>query len=106
MYAMIRHYRMGAGSIEELMRTVDTTIADRAEAELGIVGYQAIALDDGSIMTITLFSTEEQLRRAEPMADQIRQRLAEFEVEVVNARTGSVMVGRGTDQLATAIHAP
>jgi hypothetical protein len=103
-HAMIRRYRMGAGSVEDLMRTVDTTIADRAQSELGITGYHAIALDDGTIMTVTLFRTEEHLRAAEPMAERIRLSLAEFEVEAVGAHRGHVMVGRGSAELTEPIH--
>lgn len=106
MHAMLRRYRMGRGSLDDLMRTVDTAIADRAQAELGIVGYQAIALDDGTIMTVTLFRTQEQQRAAEPMAEAIRQRLAEFAVEAVDAGGGRVVVARGTPELAEPIHVP
>jgi hypothetical protein len=105
MYAMIRRYRVGAGSIEEVMRTVDVRVADRAQAELGIIGYQAIALDSETIMTITLFASEEQLHRSAAMAEQIRQGLAEFQVESIEAASGQVMVARGSPQLAEPIHA-
>lgn len=104
MHAMIRRYRMGAGSVEDLMRTVDTTIADGAQAELGIAGYHAIALDDGTIMTVTLFRTAEQLRAAEPMAEGIRRRLEAFQVEAIGADRGRVMVGRGSPELTEPIH--
>lgn len=104
MYAMIRHYRIGAGTVDDLMRKVDTQIADRAQPELGIAGYQAIALDDDTIMTITLFPSEELLRRAAPAAEQIRHALAEFQVEAIGAHSGRVMVGRGSRRLAEPIH--
>ncbi|MDA2812555.1 hypothetical protein O4J56_18065 [Nocardiopsis sp. RSe5-2] len=100
MHAMIRRYRMGAGTIEELMRTVDRRFADRAQAALGILGYQAIALDERTVMTITLFATEEHLRAAEPAAERIREGLADFRVEALDADSGPVMVARGSAELA------
>jgi hypothetical protein len=105
MHAMIRRYRQGAGSVADLMHKVDSTVADRAQEELGIAGYNAIALDDGTIMTVTLFRTEEHLRAAEPMAERIRLNLAEFQVEAVGALSGPVMVARGSQELTEPIHA-
>ena len=104
MHALIRRYRQGTGSVEDLMRRVDTTTADRAQEELGIAGYNAIALDDGTIMTITLFRTEEHLRAAEPMAERIRLSLSEFQVEAVGALSGPVMVARGSQELTEPVH--
>ncbi|MFE3456388.1 hypothetical protein ACFXKD_02510 [Nocardiopsis aegyptia] len=105
MYAMVRKYEMGTGSVEELMRVVDTRFADRAQADLGILGYQAIALDDGTIMTVTLFDTEERLRQAEPMAERVREGLSEFRVTAVEAASGQVMVARGSQRLVDPVHA-
>lgn len=105
MYAMVRRYRVGVGPIEELMHKVDTQFADRTQAELGIIGYQAIALDDETIMTVTLFGTEERLRAAEPMAERVREGLAEFHVEALEAASGRVRVARGSAGLAEPIHA-
>jgi hypothetical protein len=47
MYAMIRRYRMAAGSIDDLMHKVDTQYADRVPEEVGAVLYTAIDTGDG-----------------------------------------------------------
>ncbi|WP_017537598.1 hypothetical protein [Nocardiopsis halophila] len=100
MHAMIRRYRMGAGTIEDLMRTVDRRFADNSQAELGILGYQAIALDEETVMTVTLFATERRLRASEPAAEGIREALSDFKVEALEAADGPVMIARGSQRLA------
>jgi hypothetical protein len=65
MYAMIRRYRMAAGSIDDLMHRVDTQYADRLQEQLGILHYQAIDTGNGTIVTVTVFEDEEGFRRSE-----------------------------------------
>jgi hypothetical protein len=48
MYAMIRRYRMAAGSMDDLMHKVDTQYADRVPEEVGAVLYTAIDTGDGT----------------------------------------------------------
>jgi hypothetical protein len=104
MYAMIRHYRMGTGSVADLMRKVDTEFVDRLQTALDILGYQAIDAGDRRVITVTLFDSEEQCRRAQESADGVRSSLAEFLVEQVAAYDGEVMVARGSKDLLTAVH--
>jgi hypothetical protein len=104
MYAMIRHYRMGTGSVADLMRKVDTQFVDRLQTALDILGYQAIDAGDRRLITVTLFDSEEQCRRAQEAADGVRSSLAEFLVEQVGAYHGEVMVARGSKHLLTAVH--
>jgi hypothetical protein len=104
MYAMVRRYRMGAGSIDDLMHKVDTQYADRLQGQLGILHYQAIATGDGTIMTLTTFEDEERCRRAETAAAGVREGLAEFRVEEIEALTGEVMVSRATERVLEPVH--
>jgi hypothetical protein len=104
MYAMIRRYRMGTGSIDELMHKVDTQFADQLQSQLGILGYQAIDAGDGEVITVTLFENEEQCLHAHDAAEGVRDRLVEFLVEQLDAYEGAVMVARGSAQLLAAIH--
>lgn len=67
MYAFIRRYRMGAGSVDDLMRKVNQQFAHQisaggevpsdvsARVPAGIISYQAIDTGDGTIVTVTLF---------------------------------------------------
>jgi hypothetical protein len=103
-YAMVRRYRMGAGSMDDLMHKVDTQYADRLQEQLGILHYQAIATGKGTIMTVTLFEDEERRRRSEAAATGVREGLAEFQVEEIEAFTGEVMVSRASEKALKAVH--
>ena len=82
MYASIRRYRMGAGSIGEAMHLADTELADRIAAEPGFVDYQAIDTGDGTITSVTIFEHEDQCLRSNDVAAAfVRAHLAGFEVE-------------------------
>ncbi|MEV1002709.1 hypothetical protein [Nonomuraea sp. NPDC050202] len=103
MHAFIRRYRMGAGTVDDLMRTVDRQFAAQLSGEGaaapvklpdGILGYYAISDDDGMIVTVTLFETQEQADRARAAAENIRLALADFKVEEVATITGAVKVSR------------
>ncbi len=104
MYAMIRRYEMGAGSIDDLMRKVDTRFADRLQQQLGILHYQAIATGGGTIVTVTVFEDEEAYRQSEPAAAGVREALAEFRVEEIEALAGEVMVSRASEKALRAVH--
>jgi hypothetical protein len=104
MYAMIRRYEMGAGSIDDLMRKVDTRFADRLQQQLGILHYQAIAPGGGTIVTVTVFEDEEGYRRSEPAAAGVREALAEFRVEEIEALAGPVMVSRADERVLEPVH--
>ena len=104
MYAMIRRYRMAAGSIDDLMHKVDTQYADRLQEQLGILHYQAIDTGDGTIVTVTVFEDEERFRRSEAAAARVREGLAEFRVEEIDALAGEVMVSRASEKPLRAVH--
>src|SRR5829696_7365337 len=104
MYAMIRRYRMGVGSIDDLMHKVDTQFADRVPEEVGAVLYMAIDTGDGTAMTVTLFEDEEAGRRSEAAVVRVRESLAEFRVEEIDALAGEVMVSRASEKALSAIH--
>src|SRR5215203_5812045 len=104
MYAMVRRYRMAAGSIDDLMHKVDTQFADRLQEQLGILHYQAIDTGDGTIMTVTVFEDEERCRWSETAAAGVREALSEFQVEEIDALTGEVMVSRATELVFEPVH--
>jgi len=104
MYAMIRRYRMAAGSIDDLMHKVDTQYADRLQEQLSILNYQAIDTGDGTIVTVTVFEDEERFRRSEAATARVREGLAEFRVEEIDALSGEVMVSRASEKVLNAVH--
>src|SRR5918911_3923093 len=104
MYAMIRRYKTGAGSMDDLMHRADTQFADRLRKQLGILHYQAIDTGGGTIMTVTVFEDEDGYRRSEPAAAGVREALAEFQVEEICALAGEVMVSRATEGVLEPVH--
>ena len=101
---MIRRYRMGAGSIDAMAQRVDREFASRVPEEVGAVLYTAIGTGDGTAMTVTLFEDEEAGRRSEAAAARVRESLAEFRVEEIDALAGEVMVSRASEKVLRAVH--
>ena len=104
MYAMVRRYRMAAGSMDDLMHKVDTQFVDRLQEQLGILHYQAIDTGGGTIMTVTVFEDEDQYRRSEPAAARVREALSEFRVEEIEVFRGEVMVSRASEEVIDPVH--
>ena len=59
MYASLRTYRIGSGSVDAVMRRVDRDFAEALSQEPGFVAYQAIDTGHDMVMTISLFHDRE-----------------------------------------------
>lgn len=114
MNAFIRKYRVATGAVDAVMQRVSQQFArqldpgqDRGPGSPvkvpdGIVSYHAIA-DGDTIVTVTLFDTEEHRRLGQRAAEGIRMSLAEFEVQEIDAFAGEVMVSRARNEVLTPI---
>ena len=103
MAVMIRCYSM-RGSMEELLARVqqqfarqltrDGQTADAAAPVVpsGILSYQAVQTGEQSLVTITVFETQQHLERAQAAARDIRESLAAFDVQEVETRSGVVRI--------------
>ena len=103
MAVMIRRYSM-QGSMEELLARVqqqfarqltrDGQAADAAAPVVpsGILSYQAVQTGDQSLLTITVFESQQHLRRAQAAARDIRESLAEFGVQEVETHSGVIRI--------------
>ena len=60
MYASLRTYRIGSGSVDAVMRRVDRDFAEALSQEPGFLAYHAIDTDNDMVMTISLFHDREQ----------------------------------------------
>jgi hypothetical protein len=110
---MIRRYSM-RGSMEELLARVerqftrqlteDGQVADAAVALVppGILGYQAVQTGDHSLLTITVFESEQHLQRAQAAARSIRESLADFGVEELETIYGTVQINVVDQRLVSA----
>ncbi|MCM0673347.1 hypothetical protein NCC78_01190 [Micromonospora phytophila] len=114
MHVMIRRYKM-SGSMDDLMRKVDQQFAAQlsagapsdigapVEVPAGIVSYQAVRTGTDTLLTITVFDSEEYLERAQQGAAAIRRSLAEFNVEEIETFTGEVAIHRASEKLLPSV---
>jgi hypothetical protein len=105
MYASLRRYRMGAGSIDDLMHRVDVDFADALAQQPGFVAYQAIDCGADELLSITLFHDETGAAESNELAAEwVRENLAEFELERTEVIAGEVMVSRAAAEVLEAAH--
>ena len=105
MFASIRTYRFGSGSMDELMHRVDRDFADALSQEPGFAGYQVVATGSNTIMSISVFDTREEAERSNGLAAQwVAEDLADFEVERMGAMTGEAMVSRAAASMLEPAH--
>jgi hypothetical protein len=105
MYASIRRYRMGAGSMDDAMHLADMELADRLSQEPGFIDYQAIDTGDGTITSVTIFEDEERCLRSNDMAAEfVREHLGDFQVERLDVFGGEVMVSRAAERVLEPAH--
>ena len=95
MYAAIRQYEMGAGSVADFMRIVDAGLADTLSGQPGFLGYHVIASGADEVVSVTLFEDEEQAVRSNDVAAAfVRDHLQAFQLNVVSAVSGEVLISR------------
>jgi hypothetical protein len=105
MYASIRRYRMGAGSMDDAMHIADTELADRLSEEPGFVDYQVMDTGDGTVTSVTIFEDEERCLRSNDMAAEfVREHLRDFQIERLDAFGGEVMVSRAAERVLEPAH--
>ncbi len=105
MFANIRTYRFSSGSIDDLMHRVDRDFADALGQEPGFMGYQVLATGADTLMSISLFSSEDDATRSADLAAQwVAEDLADFGIERIGAITGEVMVSRAAAGMLEPAH--
>lgn len=106
MFVSIRTYRIGNGSMDELMHRIDTGIADAFAQEEGFIGYEVAQISDRMIVTVTTFVEPEQAEASNQLAAEwVAEELPDFAVERVGVVGGEVMVSRAhADMLVPAHH--
>ena len=95
MYAAIRQYEIGAGSVRDMMDIVEKFASTMAE-QPGFVAYHVIASGSDEIVSVTVFGDEASAVRSNDVAAGfVRDHLGEFEVTLTAGMSGEVMVTRG-----------
>jgi hypothetical protein len=105
MYATVRSYRLGSGSVDELMHLVDQEFAPKLSDEPGFEDYQAIDCGDGRILSITIFRDEAGCERSNELsADWVNEHLGGFDITRTDVFQGEVMVSRAAADLLEPVH--
>jgi hypothetical protein len=105
MYCSVRRYRMGAGSVDDLMHRVDVDFADALAQQPGFVAYQAVDCGGGEVMSITLFRDREGIERSTELAARwVNKNLGEFQLERTEVIGGEAMVSRAASDVLEPAH--
>ena len=106
MYVSIRTYRVGAGSITDLMHRVDRDLAEAFAQEPGFIAYQVAQTGERTVASMTVFGTEQQAQDSNDLAAEwVAENLADFEVERMGVIGGPVMVSRAIADMLVPAHA-
>ncbi len=95
MYAAIRQYELGAGSVTDFMRIVDRGVAETLAGQPGFVSYHVLATGGDEVVSVTMFDDEQgAVRSNEVAAEFVRDHLAHFQINLTAALSGEVGVSR------------
>lgn len=104
MYASVRHYRVGAGSIDSLMHRVDE-FAPAVSQEPGFVAYLTLDTGDATVETVSIFHDKAAAEASNELAsDYVRENLGEFELTRTAVSGGEVLVSRVTAEVHDDAH--
>ena len=105
MYASLRTYRVGSGSVDALMHRVDRDFAEAISQEPGFVAYQAIDTGHGMIMTVSVFRQQEQAEDSNQMAAEwVAEELSDFNITPVGVIGGEAKVSRASAEMLEPAH--
>src|SRR4051812_32391542 len=106
MYMSIRTYRVGTGSIEDLMHRVDRDLAESFSREPGFAAYQVVRTGDRTVAGVTVFAARGRAEASNGLAAEwVADALADFEVERMGVVGGPVMVSRANADMLEPAHA-
>jgi hypothetical protein len=105
MYASVRHYEMGAGSIDSLMHRVDEEFAPALGQEPGFVCYFVLDTGDRTLESISIFQDKGSAERSDELAaEYVRDNLSGFELTRTEITAGEVIVSRVAPEVHEEVH--
>lgn len=105
MHTSLRTYRVGSGSIDDLMHRVDRDFAEALAQEPGFIAYQAMDTGHRMIMTISVFADRDQAEASNELAAEwAAAELADFDLTRVGVMAGEIMVSRAAAQMLEPAH--
>jgi hypothetical protein len=105
MYASLRTYRIGSGSVDAVRRRVDRDFAEALSRQPGFVAYHAVDTGNDMVMTISLFHDREQAEASNDVAAQwVVEGLSDFNVTRVGVIGGEAVVSRASAEILEPAH--
>jgi hypothetical protein len=105
MFVSIRTYRIGKGSVEDVMHRVDRDLADAFAREPGFVSYEVAKTGDRTVASITMFHGHEEAEASNRLAAEwVSEELVDFDVERMGVISGEVMVSRANADILESAH--
>jgi quinol monooxygenase YgiN len=105
MHVSIRTYRVGRGSIDDVMHRVDRDLADAFAQEDGFIAYHVAQTGERTVASITMFAGRAQAEASNELAAQwVAESLTDFDVERMGVIGGEVMVSRAVADLLEPAH--
>jgi len=105
MFVSIRTYRVGTGSIDDVMHRVDRDLADAFAREPGFVSYEVAQTGERTVASITMFQNQAEAEASNRLAAQwVAEELTEFDVESMGVISGAVMVSRASTDIPQSAH--
>jgi hypothetical protein len=105
MYISIRTYRVGKGSIDDVMHRVDRDLAEAFTQEPGFISYHVAQTGERMVASTTLFARREQAEASNELAAEwVADHLDDFEVERIGVIGGEVMVSRAVADVLEPAH--
>jgi quinol monooxygenase YgiN len=106
MFASIRRYRLAQGSMDELMRRVDASFAEQIAAQEGFVSYHAIELDDGELVTVSVFQDPRQAEASRELAQRwTGTELHDMDLQCLEVMRSEIDVSRASEEMLEPLHA-
>jgi hypothetical protein len=95
MYASLRHYKMGAGSIDSLMQRVDEEFVPTLAQEPGFVFYFGLDTGNHTVQTISTFQDKNTAFRSNELsAKYVNENLGEYQLTRTDVVAGEILVSR------------
>jgi hypothetical protein len=105
-FCAMRRYVLRAGSIDEVLRRVDTSFAETVQGIDGFRGYLLLELGNDELVSLSFFRDREGVAASDELAAQfVRDELADFDIERLDARGGDVRVSRAHAEVLVPEHA-
>ena len=97
MYAIIRRYKIGSGSAEEVVSLVSQPFLPVVSQAPGLVAWYVMDGGDGVVASFSVFENQAQAEELNSMAlgSLDRPDLQRFQIETPEVTAGEVMLHRG-----------